>query len=103
MSQCNTFYYEVTLTWIHLSYSLAVVLSLSHISCCQVITGPQHGRSHSQVYRCFRIILLPFERGIAEVCLTRESMESSNFEITNINAILLLSLPDHLLVTAEQL
>lgn len=69
-------YFETT----HLSYSLAVILRLSHISGCQVITGPQDRGSHPQVDSCLEVILLPFEIRSAKVLLlfTGESMKSAN-------------------------
>lgn len=73
----------------HLSYSLAVILSFSHISWCQVITGPQNCRSHSQVYSCREAILLPLEIGSTEVLLqfTGETMKSANCEGTKISTV----------------
>lgn len=73
-------YFEMT----HLSYSLAVILSLSHISWCQVITGPQDWGSHPQVDFCLEVILLSFEIR-SEVLLLftgDEAMKSANCEET---------------------
>lgn len=72
-------YFEMT----HLSYSLAVILSLSHISWCQVITGPQDWGSHPQVDFCLEVILLPFEiRSEVLLLFTGEAMKSANCEGT---------------------
>lgn len=76
LSRCNAGYSEMT----HLSYSLAVILSFSHISWCQVITGPQDWRSHSQVYSCRQATALPLEIGSTKILLqfTGETMKSAN-------------------------
>lgn len=73
----------------HLSYSLAVILGFSHISWCQVITGPQDRRSHSQVYSCPEAIPLPLQIGSPGVLLqfTRETMKSANCEETKIGTV----------------
>lgn len=68
-------YFEMT----HLSYSLAVILSLSHISWCQVITVPQDWGSHPQVEFCLKVILFSFEiRSEVLLLFTGEAMKSAN-------------------------
>lgn len=72
-------YTRLTATWSHLCYSLAVVLSCSHVSCCQVIAGPQDGGSHSKVHPCLRLLLLRVRRGFAEVMpFRREAVKPSD-------------------------
>lgn len=89
LSKCQRLVLGGSVEKTHLSYSLAVILSFSHISRCQVITGPQDGRSHSQVYSCREAILLALEIGWTEVLLqfTGEAVKSANCEGTKISTV----------------
>lgn len=71
--------WTVTVKESHLSDSLAVVPSRSHITCWQVIASPQDGRSHSQVYPSLWLLLLSVRWGFVGVQpFRRKAVKPSN-------------------------